>query len=173
MRFLLATNHLLGWTGSEITVATLAGVLRTAGHEVMVYAPFWSAPDIGQRLLGDTAATSQLAEVTRFAPDAAYTQHHTVVTAVRATLPACPIAHALLGVTPHLEQPPRLDLGIETFLAISEEVAQALVTTGIEPGRIRLFRNLVDDTMFNAAPAGRLRTVVCFSYKLGTTDLEA
>jgi hypothetical protein len=172
-RLLLATNHLLAWTGSEITVATLARVLSEAGHEVLVYAPFSSGPDFVGRLLAPCRSTTELADVVDFAPHAAYTQHHTVAISIRAALPSCPIAHAVLGVIPYLERPPRLDLSINTFLAISEEVRGVLLATGLEDSRISLFRNLVDDVAFDGTAANRaLQTVACFSYKLDDADLK-
>jgi len=175
-RMLLATNHLFGWTGSEITIATLASVLHDGGHDVLVYAPFWSRPDADRAFLGGLPATKSLAEVIAFKPEAAYTQHHPVAVAVRAALPACPIVHAVLGVLPYLEQPPGLSLGIHRFLAISEETRDALLGSGLEQQQISLFRNLVDDRLFtpgdNPLPT-RPQTVACYSYKLEAADLQA
>ena len=174
IRIVLATHHLLSWTGSEVTVATLARLLHVAGHQVLVYAPLWSSASFTAELLGDIPAVSKLTDVEAFAPDAVYSQHHPVVTGIRAALPGTPIAHAVLGVLPHLEQPPRRKLGIGMFLAISEEVSAALQGASIGPQRVRLFRNLVDDETFNAVPADRsLSRVVCFSYKLGAEDMAS
>lgn len=168
MRFLLATNHLFGWTGSEITLATLGRVLREAGHEVLVYAPFVGGREIAEALLEGTPWTTDLASVQAFAPAAAYTQHHSVALEVRVVLPGVPIAHAMLGVLPHLEQPPRLELGLSLLLPISEEVARSASTVRGDRTPSRLFRNLVDDVLFNVdtledRPRRRLGLI---SYKL-------
>ena len=175
-RFLLATNHLLGWTGSEITVATLGAVLREAGHQVLVYAPFWGRADVEAALLDGLPATQRLADAVAFQPDAAYTQHHPVATAVRGALPACPMAHAVLGVLPYLEQPPRRDLGLARLLPISEEAQAALLASGHPQADMALLRNLVDDRLFSAAddaPPAPLQTITCYSYKLRPADLQA
>jgi hypothetical protein len=174
-KYLLASNHLFGWTGSELTLATVGGVLREAGHQVLVYAPYWSRANAPELFLNGLPATQRLADVAGFAPEAAYTQHHPVATVVRSRLPGCPIAHALLGVIPYLERPPPLELGVQTFLPISEETRAKLQAARPVP-RVRLFRNLVDDRIFvpDADPAaGALKTVACYSYKLDPARLQA
>jgi hypothetical protein len=174
MRLLLATNHLYGWTGSEITLATLCKLLREAGHEVLVYATFVGGRPIAEALLEGNPWTTELQAVKAFAPVAAYTQHHPVALQVRAALPEVPIAHALLGVLPYLEQAPRLDLGLSLLLPISEEVAQSAALTLGDHVPTRLFRNLVDDELFSVdtlddRPRRRLGLV---SYKLDRPRLD-
>ncbi len=167
MRFLLATNHLVSWTGSEITLQVISKLVKSAGHEVLVYSPFVSTQAFLCDLLDDIPHTSSLEEVVQFAPDMAYTQHHTSATLVRSACPCVKMVHGVLGVIPHLEQPPRINIGISKYLAISEEVIASFKAKGRDCSNVILFRNIVDDSLFHGnGPISELSSIACYSYKL-------
>lgn len=167
MRFLLATNHLFSWTGSEITLQVISKLVKSAGHEVLVFSPFVSTQTFLRDLLDDIPHTSSFEEVAQFAPDMAYTQHHTSATLVRSACPFVKIVHGVLGVMPHLEQPPRINIGISKYLAISEEVIALFKTKGRDCSNVILFRNIVDDSLFHGnGPIAELSSIACYSYKL-------
>ena len=165
---LLATNHLFGFTGSEITLLTIAKGLRERGHHVSLYAKY-----IDPRFMGFFNGIAQVhTDVTALSqhqPDAAYVQHQTVALEVRHQFPKLPMVIASLGVLPFLEQPPILDLNVHRYLAISEEVMNNLIRKGISRSAIALFRNIVDSRKF--VPKGKLRerpqSALIYSYKMG------
>lgn len=169
MKILLATNHLLKFSGSELTLVTLAKVLKGEGHQVLIYSFFISEALIQSDAFRDFSVTLDPSVIQAFAPNICYTQHHPIAVNIRSILPNCPIVHAILGVQPILEQPPNLPLGIRHYLpmcdALSEHIARRVVT-GQE---ISTFPNLVDDTLFaNTKPISKpkLCRIVTFSDKL-------
>ena len=176
MRILLATNHLFANTGSELTIATLAGALVSAGHSVLIFALFENRQFVRGSLLGGLECTTDIEKVKTFNPEAAYTQHHPVAVTIRAALPKCPVLHAILGVLPFLEKPLAVELGINRYLAISEEVASSLLKAGIPQKQIHLFRNVISDHRFynDKKPISETpRRLVVFSYKLDERKLQA
>jgi hypothetical protein len=173
MRLVLASNHFFGCTGSELTLKTLVSVLSGYGHDVLAWFPY--LPDSGRasKVIG-CVCTNSLEDVITFDPLVAYTQHYPVAMALRAAMPELAIIHALLGVLPHLERLPPFDLGISCVLPISEEVSE-FNSLGVGRGpRSRLFRNIVDDQIFDgdAFLPSRPRAIVMSSYKLELRHVE-
>jgi tetratricopeptide (TPR) repeat protein len=170
MKYLLATNQLFSFTGSELTIRTLANVLLSHGNDVLIYSPFVKLGSITNGL----KITSDLGTVKEYSPDACYTQHNTVFTCIRATLPKSPIAHALLGVLPHLEKLPKHHEAANYLLPISEEVANEVSRSGVNTNKISIFRNIVDDKLFSSHHAiDKIERIVTFSYKLSSEKFNS
>lgn len=144
---LLATNHLFGFTGSEITLFTIAQCLKEKKHLVSIYAKYID-PSFTPLFKDVGPVYTNLDALGQEQFDAAYVQHHTIALEVRHHFPQLPIVFASLGVVPFLEQPPLVDLNIHKYLAISEEVKANLIRKGIHEARIAIFRNIVDSRRF-------------------------
>jgi len=167
MRIILATNHLFGWTGSEITLAIIANALKSGGHEVLVYSDYYSNKKLIDDLMPNCSFTNSLPDVQQYRPHVAYTQHHSTALNIRSVCPKTPIAHAILGVLPHLEKLPPFNLGVNYYLPISEEVASTLSEEIGKNAVISIFRNIVDDEQFSPVkPSNVLGGICCYSYKI-------
>lgn len=174
MRIILATNHLFAWTGSEITLGILAASLKDIGHDVLVYSDFYSTENLIADVIPSCHYTSSLDEVEKFRPQVAYTQHHSVALNIRSVCPSIPIAHAMLGILPHLEKFPQIDLGISRFLPISEEVASTLPEGLGAIASVSIFRNIVDDRVFTSGVSiNKLESICCYSYKVSESKYKA
>jgi len=167
LSILLATNHLFGFTGSEITLFTIAKILRERGHHVFIYAKYID-PHF-TKIFNDIAEVhSDVEALSRHQADAAYVQHQTSAVELRHRFPRLPMIMASLGVLPFLEQPPFVDLSIHRYLAISEEVMNNLMRKGVSRSSITLFRNIVDSRKFSPTEPirERPRSALIYSYKM-------
>jgi hypothetical protein len=136
------------------------------GHDVLVYSDFYSNANFIEALIPGCAFADSLDVAKKFSPQIAYTQHHTTALNIRSTFPSIPIAHGILGVLPHLEMFPQVDLGINCFLPISEEAAQALPLDLINRASVSIFRNIIDDQLFtNLKSVNKVKGICCYSYK--------
>jgi len=167
MNILLATNHLFAFTGSEITLYTIAKFLKEKGHDVFVFAKYVDPGFIGV-FKGIAPVFTDLHQIQDHHYDAAYVQHHTAALEVRHHFPDLPIVLASLGVLPFLEQPPIVDLNISRYLAISEEVKANLMSKGIPEDTITFFRNIVDSEKFcpHREIAKVPRSAIIYSYRI-------
>ncbi len=164
---LLATNHLFAFTGSEVTLYTIAKFLKEKGHDVSIFAKYVD-PGFTGVFNGIAPIYTDLRQIQGRHYDAAYVQHHTIALEVRHHFPDLPIVLASLGVLPFLEQPPIVDLNITQYLAISEEVKANLMSKGITEDTITLFRNIVDSEKFrpHREIAETPRSAIIYSYKI-------
>lgn len=174
MNILLATNHLFAFTGSEITLYTVAKFLKEKGHRVTVFAKY-TDPGFTGVFKGIAGIFSDLRQMHGHRYDAAYVQHHTVALEVRHRFPDLPIVLASLGVLPFLEQPPIVNLNISRYLAISEEVKANLIKKGVGEADITIFRNIVDSEKFqpHLKPAKTPQSAIIYSYKIDDGKMTA
>ncbi len=173
---LLATNHLLTYSGSEITLFTIAKILKEKGHFVSIYAAYTNPRFITifngiASVFDDVRKLSEFNDVCKLSGkqfDVAYVQHHTIALEVRHQFPNLPMVLASLGVVPFLEQPPVVDLNICKYLAISEEVERNLIQKGIQEAAVTIFRNIVDSRKFRPTRIvnQRPRSAFIYSYKM-------
>lgn len=173
LRLLLGTNHLFGYTGSELTALTLARQLQSLGQRVTVWARHVH-PAFAARAAAGLTVVERLDGLDLAAFDAAYVQHLLGALELRHRAPRLPLLHAHLGVLPFLEQPAFLDLGVHRHLAISEEVRDNLIARGVPPARIAFLRNVVDSERFRplGPPAEPPRRALLYSYKAGAERAE-
>jgi len=172
MNILLATNHLFAFTGSEITLYTIAKFLKEKGYDVSVFAKYVD-PGFTGVFNGIATLCTDLRQIQGHHYDAAYVQHHTTALEVRHHFPDLPIVLASLGVLPFLEQPPIIDLNISRYLAISEEVKANLMRKGIGEDAITIFRNIVDSRKFR--PSRKIsntpRSAIIYSYRIDNSTV--
>ncbi len=178
MRVLLATNHLFRWTGSEVQISLINSILKKSGAETAIYSNFKSETSFLLSLFEDTKYLGDLQHLKSWDPDIAYVQHHSMAIQIRALFPELPILHAQLGVLPHLERLPPLDISPSAYLPISEEVmdncVRAVARFGFANKDMAVFRNIVDDDLFySMQDIGELNSVVIYSYKLGDDRIKA
>jgi hypothetical protein len=149
--------------------------LAERGHRVTLYAPYIDPAFAGAATIGQTVhqVTSDLAAIDRV--DVVYSQHNIPCIEVRERFPRVPIVHACLGVVPFLEKPPPAPVEIDRYLAISEEVRDALESRGVPRERISILRNMVDSGAFAPSrPMSRaLSSVLVYSYKLDQRTIAA
>lgn len=148
MKILIATNHLFSPTGSELTVLTLAKTLSNFNHDVFVYSKFQNRQFINLINDSNIKIIADLNLIKKINFDFAYTQHHTSAYDIRINFNNIHIFHACLGVIPNLEQPPKFEINITKYLAISEEVQSNLINHQISPRKIHIFRNIIDSNFF-------------------------
>jgi hypothetical protein len=145
---LLATNRLIGWTGSETLFLALVNGLYDKGVGLTVYARHldrdWAAGQLkaGIRLVDD------LDEILALSFNLAHVQHSSCLVDIRNVFPSLPILYSSLGVIPFLEHPPPFDVAISRYLAISEETQMDLISRGVPADRIEIVRNLVCESSF-------------------------
>lgn len=148
MKILLGTHHYFGFTGTETFACTLAFGLKEAGHAVDLYSPY-AGGTIAQRTR--ERGVRVLSDLARSGPyEVIHVSHNIVAYEARQAFPGAPMVYQAHGVLPFLEQPPRDDLGIARYLAVSEEVRDSLRRLGVPGERITIFRNCVDTRRFRS-----------------------
>jgi GT2 family glycosyltransferase len=147
MRILLTNHQLDCFAGTELFVRDLAKELKFRGHNVSVFSPVLGmvAREIEQC---GVVVTDDLLTIQQEQFDVIHAQHNNTAALVRAVFPNTPMVFMSHGVLPELEQPPKVDLGIEKFIAVSEEVAKNIGQSGIAQEKIEIVRNFVDAEKF-------------------------
>ena len=147
MKILLATDHLYSWAGSEtLLLSLIEGLLDDL--ELVVYARYLDKEWIGRHIDRSVRLVDSLEAIRENKFDLAHIQHCSCVVDIRAVFPNLPILFSSLGVLPFLEQPVPFDVGVSSYLAISEEVAKNLIGQGIPESAITIIRNLVSTRRF-------------------------
>lgn len=147
LNILLSTHHLNGYTGSEIFLKTLAVSLKKYGHKVIVYSKYiGSIKDEFRQNSVDLTDSLENLKNKNF--DLAHVSHNINAIEIRNYFPNLPIIYLSQGVLPFLEQPPIIDIGISKYLAISEEIRNNLISHNIDPSKIEIIGNIVDETLF-------------------------
>ena len=147
LKILVTNHHLLNYRGSELFTINLVDYLISQNHEITVFTKYI---DDLKDLFDKKSVTivSNLEEISEEKFDIAHVHHNICALEVRFFFPNLPIVYMSHGVIPFLEQPPELDIGIERYLAVSEEVQENLQSFGIEKNKIEIFRNKIDSEFF-------------------------
>jgi len=147
LNILITNHHLLEYTGSEILTYTLANALKRKGNNVTVYSRY-----VGkiQKYFNDSCIEifSDINEIKNRQFDIAHIHHYINAIEVRFFFPKLPMVYLSQGVLPFLEQPPRFNLGIGKYLAISDEVKNNLIDKGVEFSDIYVIGNMVNGELF-------------------------
>lgn len=152
LNILIANHHLSGLTGSEVLTLSLANELNKKGHFITVYSKFINTKNI-DRLKNNITFVSNLDDIKNDKFDIAHIHHNISAIEVRNKFPELPLVYYSQGVTPYLEQPPKHDLKISKYLALSEEVRDNLLKYNIGEKEIEIVRNFIDVGLFeNARP---------------------
>ncbi len=148
LNILITNHHLLDFTGSEIFTLTLADSLTRKGHNVIVYSKYVDKM-LGEFNKRNIKVVEDLNSIKNYKFDIAHVHHSINAMEVRYYFPSLPIVFLSHGVLPFLEQPPFIELNIQKYLAVSEEVKENLINKGIKENQIEIFRNIVDTGIFN------------------------
>lgn len=170
LSILIATHHMTDFTGTETYTLTLAKALAGRGHAVTVYAKYL---DRMRPFLAEAGvlAVDDLKTIGGQHFDVAHVHHSLPAVEVRVAFPGLPMVLVSHGVLPFLEQPAPFPLGIARILAVSEEVRDHLLASGVAPEDIRICRNLVDDAQFAPVvpPSPQLKRAAILSGRIDET----
>jgi hypothetical protein len=145
---ILITNHALrDYTGSDIFTYVIADFLTRKGHTVTAYSKYLGkvAADL-TRL--DVRIVDDLSEISKERFDIAHVHHNINALEIRYYFSKIPMVFLSHGVLPTLEKPPYININLNHFLAVSEEVRDHLVSLGKEEHKVLVFRNIVDSEKF-------------------------
>ncbi|MFA7290300.1 MAG: methyltransferase domain-containing protein [Melioribacteraceae bacterium] len=147
LNILITNHHLDGYTGSEIFTLTLAKSLKDRGHKVTVYSKFIN--EIGNEFRNyGINLIENLNEVKHINFDIAHIHHNISLIEVRNVFPHVPVVFLSQGILPFLEHPPFFDLNVARYIAISEEIKEELINSGILEKSIDIVGNLIDIKKF-------------------------
>lgn len=147
LNILITNHHFLDYQGSELFTYTLAKYLKNLGHNVTLYTKYIDELKIlFDKLHIEVVNDLELVKDKKF--DIAHTHHNLLAIEVRYYFPKLPIVFMSHGIIPFLEQPPAFDIGISTYLAVSDEVKENLVSLGVNKEKIEVFYNKVDPLLF-------------------------
>jgi O-antigen biosynthesis protein len=137
----------MDYSGSDIFTAVLVDFLKRKGHNITVYSKYLGKIALGLasegvRIIGD------LSEISNEIFDIAHVHHNINAIEIRYYFPNIPILFLSHGVLPLLEKPPRINVNIAAFVAVSEEIRDQLVVSGVDPHKIKIFRNIIDSQKF-------------------------
>lgn len=148
MKILITNHHLDSRAGSELFTATLAVELKKRNHQVSVFSPILGTISEEIKKNG-VIVVDDLRMLKEEKFDIIHAQHNTIAILARSIFPNVPMIFMSHGVLPELEQSPSIDLGIERFIAVSEEVKENLINRGGAPEeKIVIVRNFVDTEIF-------------------------
>lgn len=161
MKILITNHQLRDYSGSDIFTYVIADFLTRRGHTVTVYSKYLGkvAADLVRlkiRIIDD------LSEISKERFDIAHIHHNINALEIRYYFPKIPMVFLSHGVLPTLEKPPCININLNHFLAVSEEVRDHLATLGKVENKIFVFRNIVDCEKFcptkpiNASPKSAL-----------------
>ena len=149
MNILITTGHLADLAGSELYVCTLADELTEMGHKVTIYSPILGKVIETIKNINRIEIVNNLADIKRKRFDVIHMQHNITAWVVRKQFKSVPAIMTIHGIIPKLEQPPRLNLGIAKYVAVSDEVAKHLQSDFEIPRKdIKVINNWVDQDKF-------------------------
>ncbi|NCU28271.1 MAG: glycosyltransferase [Candidatus Moranbacteria bacterium] len=164
MKILVTNNHLRDKAGSEIFTKMLAIELQKRGNDVFVFS--FVLGEISDEIKKHGIRVSDnLLEFQNEKFDIIHAQHNTTAILARSVFPKTPMIFMSHGVLPELEQSPSLNLDICRFLAVSEEVKNNLIKSGVDDSLIEIIRNFVDTKKFKITkkPNGELKNIMVLS----------
>lgn len=149
LKILITNHHLLDYTGSEILTFTLADYLKRNGHQITVYSKFLGSIKewFGEK---NIRVIDNLESVSTESFDVAHIHHNISAIEVRQWFPKLPFVFYSQGVLPFLEHPPLLNVNIQKYIAISEEVRNNIESFNIPPEKIEIVRNIIDSKKFSS-----------------------
>jgi glycosyltransferase involved in cell wall biosynthesis len=147
MKFLI-TCYRLDLSGSSTYTFTLASELKKKGHKVDILSPF---PEIIADKLKEKniSVFENLEKIIDKEYDCIIAQHNILALIVRGLKPAIPMIYVSHGILPLLEQPPSININIQKYIVVSEEVKNNLIINYyIPPHKIEIVRNFIDTERF-------------------------
>jgi hypothetical protein len=149
MKILITTHHLKNREGSELFTINLAKELKKRQHEIFVFSPILGT--VAEELKESKISVfDNLMDLASQKFDLIHAQHNTTAILARSIFPTTPIVITLHGILPDLEQPPSIDLGIEKYLVVSEEIQVNLIQKySIDKEKIEIVRNFIDNEKYS------------------------
>lgn len=145
-RILLSNFHLKHRQGSELYTLELASALIETGHVVAVFTFVTGAVSEQMKKLGITVLTQDKpSAIEAFKPDIIHIHHLPCLYFLGSLNLNAPMIHSMLGPSTPFELPPSRAVGINRFLAVSEEVKAASLTSINNAAPIEIFRNWFDN----------------------------
>lgn len=146
MRFLI-TCYNLNLSGSSTYTLTLASELKRKGYEVDVFSffPEIIGSEFKKRKIN---VYENLEKISKKKYSFIIAQHNILALVVRCLKLDVPMIFISHGVTSFLDFPPSMDLNIQKYIAISEEVKNNLKLSNISSDNIEIVRNFVDTERF-------------------------
>ncbi|MBN1445117.1 MAG: glycosyltransferase [Candidatus Omnitrophica bacterium] len=146
MKILLTNYRLTMLGGSELFTWDIARELAK-NNEVFIYSPFCG--DVAQKMQkSGLIVIDNLGKIKSEKPDIIHAHHNIPALQARHFFPEVPMIFLSHGIIPFLETPPSIDINIQMYLAVSEEVKLNLISKNIPAEKIRIFRNFADTEKF-------------------------
>ena len=147
MKILITNHELIYPQGSELVVFDLAKELTNKRMKVIVYSPFCG--EVAEKIRANgIEVVENLGRIRGIDFDIIHAQHNVTAIQARYFFPTTPMVFLSHGILPFLEQPPSIDINIQKYLAVSEEVKNNLTHCGIDESKIVIFRNFADTERF-------------------------
>lgn len=147
LNILITNHHFLEYQGTELFTLNLIETLTSLGHKVTLYTKYVDKfREILEKKNIKVVTDLELIKEENF--DIAHVHHNVLALEVRYYFPQLPIVFMSHGVIPFLEQPPILQIGINKYIAVSEEVKNNLISNGVEENKIEIFRNKINPYFF-------------------------
>ncbi len=147
MKILITTHHLVNYSGTELVTYDTAKGMKKRGHQVFVHSAFLGRIAEEIRKL-DVPVANSLDDFSENQFDIIHAHHNITSILARAKFPETPLVMWAHGILPFLEQPPSIDINIQAYIAISEEVSKNLVKKGVDPSIIKILMNAADQERF-------------------------
>jgi len=151
MKILITTQYLNNFTGSEIFTFNLAEKLGEKGHEVCVFSPVLGSTISKKLKKIGIDVSDNILDFENHKFNIIHAQHNVTAILARSVFPDAPMFFMSHGYLPELEQPPSIDLGIEKFIVISEEIKDYFVKKySLSEEKIKMVRNSIDVNRFSS-----------------------
>jgi methyl-accepting chemotaxis protein len=149
VNILISNIYLVNSAGSELYTKDLAAFLVGQGHSVTVFSPALGPVAEEIKKIKGVKVINNLDLIKDEKFDILHVHHNVNAYIVREYFPDVPAVMVIHGVLPEYEQPPRMDLGISKYIAVSEEVQRHLQSEyDISPKRIEVVYNWVNTDRF-------------------------
>ncbi|MBU1167708.1 hypothetical protein KKC60_04865 [Patescibacteria group bacterium] len=149
MKILFTTHHLDDFAGSELYTFDITRSLRSSGHDIFVYSPVLGKVS-GKIKDADIEITDDLREFKEIDFDVIYAQHNTTAIIARSVFPKTPMIFCSHSAYHEIEQPPSIDIGIHSYVALHEEIYDNLKDNyHVSDDRIELIRTPINFDKFS------------------------
>lgn len=157
---ILTSAYTFDYSGTPTYTVTMIRELERLGHTVEVYSP------MGGKLGSEVNLITNLSDTQFSTPDLILAQHTTPTRHIKARFPSVPTIYIAHGPTAAEEQAP-LDVPIDRWVAINQQVKDALIHQGVTQD-ITIVRDFIDmDTFACREPlqVSRPRVLFISNYK--------
>lgn len=148
MKILITNFYLWNYAGTENYVVDIAIYFHNHDHDVIIYSPLVGSVGKDLQIKGIRVVDS-LKEIKDINFDVIHAHHNIIAIFTRLFFPNVPMVFISHGILPKLEQPPHVNINIDLFVAVSEEVHNHLNKKyNILFDNIKIVRNFVNFNKF-------------------------